>query len=36
MNERIAETLKVLPDAPGVYIMHDAAAGLSMSARLSS
>ena len=25
MNERIAETLKVLPDAPGVYIMHDAA-----------
>ena len=25
MNERIAETLKVLPDAPGVYIMHYAA-----------
>ena len=25
MNERIAETLKVLPDAPGVYIMHDKA-----------
>ncbi|MCH3950294.1 MAG: excinuclease ABC subunit UvrC [Acidaminococcus sp.] len=23
MNEKIAETLKILPDAPGVYIMHD-------------
>lgn len=24
MNESIAQTLKILPDAPGVYIMHDA------------
>ena len=23
MNDKIAETLKVLPEAPGVYIMHD-------------
>jgi excinuclease ABC subunit C len=23
MNEKIAETLKILPEAPGVYIMHD-------------